>query len=240
MLLIGGIVFVKIDALLHHAINTHGSELLGVEVRIKKINLDIMKGNLQIMGLAVKNPAGFSAGDALYIPKIIVKSKLPNLFRKPAVIDRVSAQSPEINFELKNGANNITALKKAVVNNAAKMDSKASKKQGSVDEGSKFMIRNIDIKDIRLNADLKLINENLELGDISLKGVENDKPVPYQELVQQLLNQLLSRISKKTQLNVNIGGMKINIMQSPKEIKKEIHNELKHYLKGTLDKILPR
>ena len=41
------IISVKLDAILHDAINTHGSKLLGTDVRIKKINLDLFNGDLK-------------------------------------------------------------------------------------------------------------------------------------------------------------------------------------------------
>lgn len=238
LLLVSGLVLVKIDTIIHQAINTYGSQLLGVNVNIKKVNVDFMNSNITIYDLSVKNPVGFSNRDALYIPKINIKSKISNLTQHPIIIEDIIANSPTVNFELTAKDNNISALKRHLM--AKKSSSPSHHKASSSSETNPypFVFQHILISDIKLNAELQITQKTVDLGDISILGTKHNKPIPYEDIVQQVLDQLTTRILKNQHFNVNIAGVNINLLKSPKEIKEEVHNELQHYLKNTLNKLI--
>ena len=235
------IISVKLDAILHDAINTHGSKLLGTDVRIKKINLDLFNGDLKIMGLAVRNPSGFSKKNALYIPTLIVKTNPKNIFNKPVILDKIIIQSPVVNFELRDSSNNISILKKRLNKTHSVNESKKEPQDAPVDRKKEpaIQVKSISIKNIKLNADLKVINEELDLGTIELQGFEDGKYLPYEELIKQALEDVLQKIKSDAKLNVKIGDTQINILDKPQDIAKEVSGELQTYFKKTIKKILP-
>lgn len=234
-------ISVKLDAILHYTINKHGSQLLGADVRIKNINLDLFNGDLKIIGLSVGNPYGFTKKNALYIPTLIVKTNPRNIFQKPIVLDKIVIQSPIINFELRDSSSNISILKKKL--NKTHKDTEYKKlSQENVtnkEKKSAIEVKKISIKNIKLNADLKIIKEEIDLGSIELNGLDDGKYIPYEELIKQALEEVLQKIKSDPTITVKVGDSRVNLLNKPEDVAKEVSGELQTYFKKTIKKILP-
>ena len=97
----------------------------------------------------------------------------------------------------------------------------------------------ISIKNIKLNADLKIIKEEIDLGTIELQGFDDGKYIPYEELIKQALEEVLQKIKSDPAITINLGDSPINILNKPEDVAKEVSGELQTYFKKTIKKILP-
>lgn len=108
----GGIfwMFSGADDVLQHAVERIGSASLGSRVHVKKVDIDVISGEITLKGLEVANPAGFADGPAIVVDKTTVvmahevgKGGLP-------VLSSVVIEAPRIAYETGDGGSNLATL----------------------------------------------------------------------------------------------------------------------------------
>ena len=107
------------------------------------------------------------------------------------------------------------------------------------DKKTAIEVKKISIKNIKLNADLKIIKEEIDLGTIELQGLDDGKYIPYEELIKQALEEVLQKIKSDSSITMKLGDSRINILNKPEDVAKGVSGELQTYFKKTIKKILP-
>jgi len=111
--LAGYYIYSNLDALVEQAIETHGSEALGVAVGVDGVAIDLMEGRASIYGLSVANPPGYEAPHAFTLGEITVAIDLASLEEQdPIVLDEITIGNPAVFYEMNRaGKANVDVLR---------------------------------------------------------------------------------------------------------------------------------
>ena len=162
LLLVAGIgiylLLGNLDKILKGAIEGVGSELLGVEVRVAEVELDLKSGMGQIRGMSIANPAGYQAQNAFEMDMIRLGIDLSSLRSQPIVINELNIKSPVVELEAQqDGRSNLQDLLDNIEKNSAKADEKAAQEQPSTSgseekEPVKLSFKKLAITGVTVNA----------------------------------------------------------------------------------------
>lgn len=148
----------NLDKILKGAIEGVGSELLGVEVRVAEVELDLKSGEGQIRGMSIANPPGYQAKNAFQMDMIRLGIDLSSLRSQPIVVNELNIQSPVVELEAKpDGTTNLQDLLDNIEKNSAKADEKAAEEQPSTSgsgekEPVKLSFKKLTITGVTVNA----------------------------------------------------------------------------------------
>lgn len=95
-------------------VNTFGPRLTQTEVTLAAASLSPFSGSGTLSGLAVGNPKGWSDGRAFYLGRVHVSLEPFSIFGDHIVINEISIDQPEFNYETKIVASNIKDLLKNI------------------------------------------------------------------------------------------------------------------------------
>ena len=88
------------DPLVKNAIETYGSEMTGVEVRVGRIEIDLVAGRGTIWNLTIGNPDGFESARAFSLAEITLDIDVESLVADPLRIDAIDVVAPEVTYEI--------------------------------------------------------------------------------------------------------------------------------------------
>lgn len=164
----------NLDKILKGAIESIGTELLGVPVTVAAVELDVKTGSGQISGFTIANPAGYQAPEAFRMEKIRLGIDIRSLGRQPFIINELVIQNPEVEVEVKeDGSSNLQTLLKNIEQNSARADQKAATEHPPEDgAGQKDPVR--------------MSFKKMEISGVKVHGI-----VPGQEPVQVVLPDII-------------------------------------------------
>ena len=221
----------NVDKIIKGALEGIGSELLGTQVRVAAVELDLRSGSGQISGFTIANPAGFQTGDAFRMETIRLDLDLSSMDRQPLRIDDLSIQSPEIRLEAReDGSTNLQTLLDNIERNSSKADKKAAEEHPATADSAK--------------ADpLRISFETL-----SVAGVKVHATVPGQEPQTVVIPDIVMRdVGQETGLTpAEIGRVVIGevINRSveavlKKKMTEKVEEAAKGFLEDLKEKVLP-
>ncbi|MGK0181088.1 MAG: hypothetical protein ACI9YB_000373 [Halioglobus sp.] len=110
-LLLLGVVVLSAGMIVKTAVNTLLPKMTQTEAGLEDVNVSFMEGRIEVKGLYIANPKGFSDDRALYFERINLDVELGSFFRDKIVIEDVSIIGLEVLYEQKIlGTNNIQLL----------------------------------------------------------------------------------------------------------------------------------
>lgn len=113
------VLYINLGAVAKTAIVSALSYVLDTEVTLEKVDLSLSEGRVTLYDLAIKNPQGFSDGDALRFGTIAVELDIATVTAELPNITLISSNGPAITLNLNKGASNLQTL----VDNASRFDS---------------------------------------------------------------------------------------------------------------------
>lgn len=120
------------------AVEKGGSFALGVPVHLKGAVLKMFSGEIELRGLQVSNPKGYTAKNAIEVGRIAVHAPLRRLISSKPRIESIIVEAPSVTLEQGLTGSNLSAL----INNAG------SAKGGG--GGKKLVIGSLRIADARV------------------------------------------------------------------------------------------
>lgn len=120
-------VYFSMNILIARAITSFGPALTQTPVKVTLVTMSPFSGGGQLMGLTVDSPKDYAAQPAIKLGEVKFKVNLGTLLSDKIVIEEISIDSPEVNFEQKFASNNISALRKNVNEYVAKFSGTSTK-----------------------------------------------------------------------------------------------------------------
>jgi hypothetical protein len=152
--------------------------LLGTQVTVAAVELDLKAGAGQISGFSVANPAGYSPGNAFQMDIIRLDLKLSSLNRQPLVINELHIQNPVVRLEAReDGSSNLKTLLDNIEKNSAKADKKAAENQLELEhvpkgEPARISFEKLVITGVKVHASIPSQEpETVVIPDIVMKNV---------------------------------------------------------------------
>lgn len=158
VLLVGGVIALvvsQIDSVAKTAIENGGTYAMGVETTVDSVDVGLSKGTFDLAGLKIANPAGFKEARFLTLDAGGVAVDAQSL-RQPVIdLPTLALSGLTVNLEKSGGSANYTKI----LDNLKKLTSGSP--AGSSSPQNKFIVREVDISKVVVNADV------LGLGPVS-------------------------------------------------------------------------
>ena len=185
----------SLDGIVKSAIESVGSELLDTRVSVGSVSIDPREGRGTLRDLRIRNPEGFSSGDAFSLGEVVLQIDVSSLTGSPIVLREVSVHSPEVLAEANAQGLNLDVLRRNVERSGSKgADAKATS-GGS--EPPRIAIRRFAIEGGKASSDTTALGgklEEIEIPPLSLSDVGGRNGATPAELGKQILGAWLSRI----------------------------------------------
>ncbi len=117
----------NLDRLLKQAIETQGSQMTGVPVRIGSVKISALDGRGELSNLVIGNPLGFKSLYALKVERVLVEIDIATLTKDVVVIKRIEVVAPDVIYEKGATATNFDVIQKNI---ATALGSSGDKKNG--------------------------------------------------------------------------------------------------------------
>jgi len=223
-----GALMYYVDSVAKRAVESGGSEALGVATTLKGINISLFGGEARLTGLNIANPKGFSQPTFMGLGSGELAVSLGSLSGDTIVIPKVRFADILVNLEQKNQTNNIKPILdriKSLSGSSKPAGKPSAPAQGS---GKKFILEHLVIEDVKVNAALDLLGRTnqvkLVLPKIELRDLGKDKGgMPMEELVQKVVQVILDAAANSSgSLSPELAGLLRGELKGLGNIKTEI------------------
>ena len=174
VIVIGGVFFYA-DRLTKIAVETAGSQALGVTTTLEKAKLSLLGGSVSLTGLQVDNPEGYQTDFLLKMGKGTTKVDLGSVTSDTIQVEIIRLENLEMTIEQKGLESNLGQILKNI-----EEYTKTDKPKPENETGKKIAFQRIEI--IKPIARVKLLPIPgqvevipIELGDITLENISEDR-----------------------------------------------------------------
>ena len=164
---------------------------LGVGVSIDDVGLSLWKGRLELAGIVVENPEGFSDRDFLKIGSVTTQLALTSLLSRQIRIDNLVVDTIQLNIERGSQGFNY----QAIVDRLRSRADQSSSTSGGGNRGPGFQIDSIDIHNVTATAQLRPSSPTREMTirDVHLEDISSeDGAGALLQVLDKLLDSILS------------------------------------------------
>jgi hypothetical protein len=202
LVLVAVLWFVRsLDARVARHLERVGSELLGTEVSVSSVDVELRAGRATVRGLEVANPRGaglaFSREPALRVDEISVTLEPASLAGTPIVLGEVDAGAPFVNLEVTEGGGlNLLTLSQNLEGSRPEQADAAA----GDEPPRRFRIRTLRIQEGTLRVDASAVGREVReiaLGNFVRKELGGASGGTPGELGRQVLVPFLNSVLAK-------------------------------------------
>ena len=187
----------SLDRIVERSIERVGSELLGSEVSVASVDVELGAGRATVRGLEVANPRSeglaFSREPALRLDEITVSIDPASLAGGPVRLEEVRVAAPFVNLEVMSSDVNVLVLQRNL-SQARPGDADAA---AGAEEPLRFRVGSFVFDEGTLHADASAVGRevrDLRLPAFRLAELGGPRGATPGELGQQVLRGLLTRV----------------------------------------------
>jgi len=188
-----------IDRAARRGVEVGSGFALGVPTTLAGADIGILAGQTELDGLNISNPPGFDSTHFLKLDKGRLAVSLGSLRTDTVEVPEFALEGIDVNLERRAGKANY----QVIMDNLGRFESGEKAAQDS-EPARKFVIREILIKNVKVNVDLlpvggSLTKLNVPIDEIRLKnvGTGTDKGVLISQLTGVLLKAILMAVVEK-------------------------------------------
>ena len=224
----------RVDKIVKNLIIDQGTQALGQQVSVGKIDTSILGSSIKISNIEIKNLDGFKNKNIIQIKNINVNFAFTSLFKDTIVINDINIDGATLYYEVlinnKEVKDNVSLFKPALKNSASSSSKEieASKelepKNQSKKKNKDFLINQLTINNTKINAFSEFldINKDINLNKMSFNNVGTaDKSTKFKEVLQMVFANVLLNINNE----VIQGDLKNKIKDKVKNLKNKISPE---------------
>ena len=224
----------RVDKIVKNLIIDQGTQVLGQQVSVGKIDTSILGSSIKISNIEIKNLDGFKNKNIIQIKNINANFVLTSLFKDTIVIKDINIDGATLYYEMlinnKEVKDNVSSFKPALKNSAASpsKETEASMELESKNQSKKknkdFLINQLTINNTKINAFSEFldINKDINLNKMSFNNVGNvEKSTKFKEVLQMFFANVLLNINNE----IIQGDLKNKIKDRVKSLKNKISPE---------------
>ena len=157
VVVVGGVLAVGMaaDSIARRGVEAGATYALGVETKLAGANVGIMSGSFDMNGLRVANPQGFKSDAFMALGSGGVSVSFGTLRREIVELPRLELADLTVNLERADGKANY----QAIIDNLKRFES--GKDKPSTGEGKRFVIRRVDVRNVRANVSMLPVGGSL-------------------------------------------------------------------------------
>ncbi|MBE6453392.1 MAG: hypothetical protein E7017_00710 [Alphaproteobacteria bacterium] len=205
LLVIGAVVagWLYMEPLVKGIVHKYGTQIVGTEVNLAKFKFNPFAGEVEVGGLTVANPTGYSAPNLLSLGDIKVKVDVNSLMANTIIVEDITVLKPEITYEMPDfSTSNVMQIQQNIAKNTAS-DNKVEVVEEEKSEESKtetasknVIIKKVLVEGGALSAITPLQNNDtaltLALPAIELEGIgEGKEKMSIRESITTIFNKIL-------------------------------------------------
>ena len=175
-------IYYYLGTLVREAVNRYVPPITGTTASVEHVDLSLLQGNIEIRGLKIGNPKGFSSNNIFALGSVKVKFDPKSVLTDKITINSVLISKTKVSAELKNLYSldsNISTLQKNVekyIGTSSKTSStKPDQKQKTNSAGKKVVIKDLKIQNSELSLGVSGQTITLPLPNIHKTGIGEDK-----------------------------------------------------------------
>ena len=224
----------RVDKIVKNLIIDQGTQALGQQVFVGKIDTSILGSSIKISNVEIKNLDGFKNKNIIQIKNINANFAFTSLFKDTIVINDINIDGATLYYEVlinnKEVKDNVSLFKPALKNSAStsSKETEASKELESKNQSKKknkdFLINQLTINNTKINAFSEFldINKDINLNKMSFNNVGTaEKSTKFKEVLQMVFANVLLNINNE----VIQGDLKNKIKDKVKNLKNKISLE---------------
>lgn len=194
-----------LDQIAKTAIEVSATHALGVETQLDKARIGIFSGQFRLSGLKIANPEGFDSDHFLNLNDGELIVSPTDLLKDLVMVPKLAFSGIDVNLEKKGQKENYgVILENLNKQQAGSEPGEEAPDPGPQEEGKKFVIKEVLIRDITVHADLIPIGGNisrvtLRIPEICLEniGSETDGGMVMSELSGVLIEAIFQAVIEK-------------------------------------------
>lgn len=199
-------LYTSLDHVVKAAIERVAPDILGVSVSVREVKLSAADGRGTLRGIEIGNPRGYASARALRAGTVSVGVDPATLASDVVVIRDILVQSPEIAYELRDGTNNLEAIRRNIEAYVKRAGGDAAPETaGRKAPGRRYVIGRITLRDARVtmtNPLLKGGGLTFALPDIDLRDVgKRAGGVSAAEAARIVTSAIVARIAQSVLTN---------------------------------------
>lgn len=183
LVLVAGTGMFFLDRIVKQGIETVGTQVAKVEVKLDDAGVSLFSGKGALRGLQVANPKGYRVPQAVTVGQALVVLKPLSVFSERVVIRSVVVQETEIHYEKRDGKTNLDVLQ-------ANIESALPDRDKKTKPGKKLQIDSLVIRNAKVHVYGDKPDEPptvLTLNEIHLKDLgQGPEGITGAELTRQL------------------------------------------------------
>ena len=224
----------RVDKIVKNLIIDQGTQALGQQVSVGKIDTSILGSSIKISNIEIKNLDGFKNKNIIQIKNINANFELTSLFKDTIVVKDINIDGSTLYYEVlinnKEVKDNVSLFKPALKNSASSSskETEASKELESKNQSKKknkdFLINQLTINNAKINAFSEFldINKDINLNKMSFNNLGTaEKSTKFKEVLQMVFANVLLNINNE----VIQGDLKNKIKDKVKNLKNKISPE---------------
>ena len=184
------------ERLIATAVEKEASNTLGVPVTVKSISLSLLKGEVGIKGLIVKNPPGYANDTLLELGEGVVNLNFGSLMSDPVKIKLIKLDGTKLTIEQKMLSNNL----KDVLDKLPKGEKEAAprpEEKGKNLHIDRLEITNTNVKVKLLPVPGKSDTVSLKIDPIIMDNLGTDQKLRIGTLVAKILGAMATGVAKQ-------------------------------------------
>lgn len=224
----------RVDKIVKNLIIDQGTQALGQQVSVGKIDTSILGSSIKISNVEIKNLDGFKNKNIIQIKNINVNFAFTSLFKDTIVINDINIDGATLYYEVlinnKEVKDNVSLFKPALKNSASssskemEIPKELEPKNQSKKKNKDFLINQLTINNTKINAFSEFldINKDINLNKMSFNNVGTaEKSTKFKEVLQMVFANVLLNINNE----VIQGDLKNKIKDKVKNLKNKISPE---------------
>ncbi len=196
--------FLYLEPLVKGVVHKFGTQIVGTEVNLSGFSFNPLAGSVEVKGLTVANPKGYTAEDLLSLGGIRVKVNPKSLLSDTIVVEDITVTKPEITYEMPDfTTSNVMQIQQNVAKNTAStakaepaQEEAAAQPAAESKPSKNVIIKKVLVEGGALSAITPLQNNNtvltLEMPAIELTGIgEGKAKMTISESITEIFNKIL-------------------------------------------------
>jgi len=179
-----------VDGVARSAVEKGGTHALGVATTLDDLDLSLFGGQASLTGLTVANPQGYASPHFLKLARGSVAVSLKSVLRKRIEVPSLVLEGVDLRLDRSDRGANYEVL----LENLKRLESGEKKPE----EGKAFVIREVVLRDVRIDAQLSLggvlkPSVPLRLAEVRFRNL-GEEGVPLSRVIGLVLKGLLAGV----------------------------------------------